>query len=87
MKKQLIRAVGLMLALTVLPIAPDAQRGRRTTDPPDDGTGDWCAANGIRCFFGSAGGCEVFCTNGGRAICISARCPFGFPVSAECFCQ
>ncbi len=84
MKKRLIRATGWTLALALMPALVAAQRIRPGSEPKSEPSG--CYASGVRCLFGRAAGCSVFCGNG-SPVCIGASCILGFPRAAECFCE
>ena len=83
MKSNLIRAIGLVLALSLVPPMVAAQRDR-PRDPEKDGNA--CEGAGIRCWFGSAAPCWVYCTVG-TPVCKGAGCILGFPIPSECYCD
>jgi hypothetical protein len=84
MKANLVRRVGLVLTLAMIPVVVEAQRAGKPDDP-QQGTNS-CAAGGIRCWFGSAAPCAVSCTIG-TPVCEGARCILGFPVASHCYCD
>lgn len=84
MRTQLARCVALALALASVPVLVDAQG--RTAGSEALRKGSRCEAEGLRCLFGRAGGCNVTCETG-TPLCIGARCIFGFPQNAECTCE
>jgi hypothetical protein len=84
MKSNLVRAIGLVLALALVPPVVAAQRGGRPPDPVSDPSA--CEGSGIRCWFGSAAPCWVYCTVG-TPVCRGAGCILGFPIPSECYCD
>lgn len=83
MKKHPVRAVGLALALALMPALLGAQRIGPRDKPPS--FGGWCQGAGIVCLFGSAAPCTVTCLTG-RPQCRGATCVLGFPTPPTCAC-
>jgi len=83
MKNHLVRCIGLVLALALVPVGIEAQKDGTPGDPPNASK---CAGAGIRCWFGSAAPCAVVCVVG-TPTCEGARCILGFPVASHCYCD